>query len=352
MSLFLDAVRERVLLGDGAMGTEIMARGVPIGQPYGLLNLSKPDLIRGIHHDYLAAGAEVHRTNTFTANRVRLETFGLEGNIREFNLAAVKLAREVVGKGAFVAGSVGPLSDASVAWGEKRDAYREQIELLAEGGCDLLVLETFTDLEDLRIAIESAREAVFLPVVAEMAFPKKRVAVRDLRMLERLKPDVFGVNCSSPMRTLQLLERVARRSKTPLAAFPSAGREDDAPNRISRGAVVTGRRLAASGVHLVGGCCGVGPESIERLAEALRDDTRSPDPVFPLSVLFANGNEVTLEDGRDPETELEFFSSRGEGPEVVVLDSLGRRVHVEISDCTWRECRLVKDGRRNRGAGK
>lgn len=350
MASFLDALRDRVVIGDGAMGTEIIARGIPIGPPFGRLNVSQPDLIRGIHHDYLAAGAEFHRTNTFTANRVRLKAFGLEGSTREFNLAAVRLAREVLGRGGFLAGSVGPLSDASVPLEEKRDAYREQVEALAEGGCDVLVLETFTDLEDLRMAIESARDAVFLPVVAEMAFPKKLATTRDLYALERLKPDVLGVNCTSPLQTLRLLERVALRAMTPLAAFPSAGREQDATGRIPRGAVLAARRLAVLGVHLVGGCCGVGPAGIESLSEGLRAGGNDPAPRFPLSVLFEDGSEVTLESRRDPETDLESFDSRAEG--AVVLDDRARRVRIRISECGWKECELETEAPGPRRGGR
>jgi homocysteine S-methyltransferase len=145
----LKKLKERALLFDGAVGTLLNARGVPLGYCKDELNLTNPDLVRSIHRDYLRAGADVIETNTWGANLVRLSAFELEEEVREINLRGAELAREEAGTKAFVAGSVGPLGTLIEPYGRLKLAdvqkiYREQIEALAEGGVDLLCIETMS----------------------------------------------------------------------------------------------------------------------------------------------------------------------------------------------------------------
>ncbi|MCS7316681.1 MAG: homocysteine S-methyltransferase family protein, partial [Bryobacteraceae bacterium] len=161
---FRQHLAERVLVADGAMGTMLYAKGVFINRCYDELNLSAPHLVKEIHEEYIRAGAEILETNTFGANRVRLGHFGFADKLKEINHAGVRLAREAAGEAAFVAGSVGPLGIrieplGPTSFAEARALFREQIEALLEAGVDLLILETFYDLNELREAIFAAREA-------------------------------------------------------------------------------------------------------------------------------------------------------------------------------------------------
>lgn len=293
MSEFLKALDERVVVGDGAMGTQIYAKGVPLGRSYDELNLSRPDLVREIHREYLEAGAEVLETNTFTANRLRLRAFGLDGKVRDLNLAAARAARDVAGRGAFVAGSVGPLTgiardEQAPADEEKGEVFLEQCRALADGGCDALILETFTDLEELKVALAAAK-TTGLPVVCQLAFverSKTPLGVSEgeaLRELEAAGADVIGANCTVPHRTVQTLERLGRQTRARLSAYPNAGLPQfvdgryvylTTPEYFAR----TGLRLAAAGAALVGGCCGTGPEHVRALARALKGRAPAPRP--------------------------------------------------------------------------
>src|SRR5436189_648577 len=161
---FLTRLQKSAVLCDGAMGTLLYSKGIFINRCYDELNLSQPDLIRAVHHEYLQAGAEVVETNTFGGNRFRLERHGLGGKVRDINFVGAKLAKEAAKSfDAWVAGSVGPLGIrieplGKTSFQEARDAFRDQISALLEGGVDLLILETFGYLEELHQAYQAARE--------------------------------------------------------------------------------------------------------------------------------------------------------------------------------------------------
>src|SRR5579862_6364019 len=172
---FLARVKQAPILCDGAMGTLLYSNGIFINRSYDELNLSQPDLIRGIHHDYLQAGAEVIETNTFGANSFRLAGYTLANKVRDINLAGARLAREAAKSfDVWVAGSVGPLGTrieplGKTSFEEARQAFREQIAVLAEAGVDLLILETFGYLEELHQAVKAAKEvAAGLPLVVQV----------------------------------------------------------------------------------------------------------------------------------------------------------------------------------------
>ena len=163
----------RVILLDGAMGTEIYRRGVFINRCFDDLSRTDPNLVREVHTEYRKAGAQVLETNTFGANRFRLQGYGLESQVNEVNAAAVGLAREVAGDELYVAGSIGPIGVRLEPYGatarsEAREAFREQASALAEGGVDLFLLETFSDLEEIRQAVQGCRDAADLPLIARL----------------------------------------------------------------------------------------------------------------------------------------------------------------------------------------
>ncbi len=288
MSLFLERLGRGPVLCDGAMGTLLYAKGVFINRCYDELNVSQPELVGAIHADYAKAGAEVLESNTFGANRYRLQRHGFEARVAEINRAGVKLARAAAGQGIFVAGSVGPLGArleplGKISRDEARAAFREQIEVLAEAGADLLMLETFGQLEELHQAILAARDAApGLPIVAEVTIDEDGNALDGTdaetfgARLSDFGVNVVGCNCSvGPAAMLDTIERLRRVTSLPLAAQPNAGMPRNVEGRnlylcSPEYMASYARKFVAAGVSLVGGCCGTTPEHIKAMKSALR----------------------------------------------------------------------------------
>src|SRR5437763_10169377 len=290
---FRDQLSRRVMVADGAMGTMLYDKGIFINRCYDELNLSAPDIIRQIHLDYVKAGAEILETNTFGANRMRLAAFGLGEKLRAINLAGVKIAREAGRDTAFVAGAVGPLGAnieplGPTSFAEARSIFREQVECLVEAGVDLLILETFYHLDELREAVFAAREAAGpdMVIVAQVTiddFGNLRSGTDTATFTRRLDEwpvDVIGANCSAgPKVTLETVEKMMRYSQKPMSAMPNAGQPQRvegrhiylcSPEYMSQYA----RRFLWAGVKIVGGCCGTPPEHIK----LVRSEARSLQP--------------------------------------------------------------------------
>ena len=284
---FLERIQEQILVGDGAIGTMLYARGTAGETCFERLNLSDPDLVSGLHADYIAAGAQVIETNTFGANRQRLTAVGLEEKVHAVNLHGARLARRAAtGRDVFVAGSIGPLprfrgeSDAPVPE-EIHALFREQAFALAEGGVDLLILETFSDLEQMKIALAAAGETG-LPLVASMAFLERgripggmgveRVALE----LAAAGAAVVGANCGAgTLEITRNIQRMATVTRLPLAAYPNSGFPEYVDGRYLYRTTpeyfaARGLETVRAGANLVGGCCGTTPEHISRLAEMIR----------------------------------------------------------------------------------
>lgn len=311
---FADALESgRVILLDGAMGTQLYERGVFINRCYDELNRSRPETVREIHADYRRAGAEVLETNTFGANRYQLQSHGLEDDVAELNRAGAELAREEAGEELFVAGSVGPLGVRLEPYGptsreEAREAFREQAEALAAGGVDLFVLETFSDVDELEQAVAGCREASDLPVVAQMTvqpdgettYGTRPVAIA--RRATEFGADAVGLNCSvGPALLLEAVREMSSATHLPLSAVPNAGLPQEVQGRKMYLAspeymASYARRLAEAGVRLVGGCCGTGPEHVREMAAQLR--ALSAEPV--LGVSRAGDREEPRRDGKPP----------------------------------------------------
>src|SRR3954453_2908992 len=286
---FLSRIKQSPVLCDGAMGTLLYEKGIFINRSYDELNLSQPDLIRGIHHDYLQAGAEIVETNTFGANSFRLARHSLADKVLDINRAGVRLAREAVKSfDVWVAGSVGPLGTrieplGKTSFQEARDACRQQIAALVESGVDLLILETFGYLEEIHQAILAARDvSVSIPVVAQVTIDEDgncldgSDAETFAPKLQEWGADVIGCNCSvGPVAMFETMERVRAATSLPLAAQPNAGipRSVDGRNIYlcsPEYMASYARKFVGIGVRLVGGCCGTTPEHIRVMKTALR----------------------------------------------------------------------------------
>ena len=285
---FLERLEKRALVCDGAMGTMLYSKGVSYSRCFDELNLTMPHVVKEVHLGYVKAGAEVLESNTFGANRLRLANYDLSAKVREINLAGVRLAREIAGDDLYVAGAVGPLGVPLEPLGptslaEAREAFREQIAVLAEGGVDLIIIETMVDVNEAHQALAAAREvAPALPVVVQMTVqedgttPTGAPPEEFARQLDAWGADVIGVNCSvGPAGVLETLERVAKVTPRKLAAQPNAGMPRTVDGRtlyLCSPDYMAGyaQRFIETGVRLLGGCCGTTPEHIQAIKAAVR----------------------------------------------------------------------------------
>ena len=285
----LTRIKQFPALCDGAMGTLLYANGVFINRCYDELNLSQPDLIRGIHHSYLQAGAEIIETNTFGANAFRLARHSIADKVRDINRAGARLAREAAKSfDVWVAGSVGPLGTrieplGKTSFEEARQAFREQIAALAEGGVDLLMLETFGYLEELHQAMLAAKDVgAKLPLVVQVTIDEDGNCLDGsdpetfTPRLEDWGADVIGCNCSvGPVAMLGAIERVRAVTSLPLSAQPNAGIPRSVEGRniylcSPEYMASYARKFVAAGARVVGGCCGTTPDHIRVMKAALR----------------------------------------------------------------------------------
>ncbi|EHR50940.1 cobalamin-dependent methionine synthase I [Saccharomonospora marina XMU15] len=291
MSDFAEAVRERLLVCDGAMGTMLHAAGNSLDRSLPELNLSNPELVSTVHESYVDAGADILLTNTFGASRPRLAEHGFSGDPGEINRAGVRLARQAArqaGRPIFVGGSVAPAVSAGrrtqVGAADRAAAVREQVLALADAGVDLLVLETFGYLDELAEAVVTASAATGLPILAQATFtaeghtPGGQTPHEVVTALAELDVAALGVNCTvGPQRMLAVVEQLRRHTTLPLSAQPNAG----LPRRVhgrrfeysldhdyfARYA----RRCAERGVSIVGGCCGTTPGHVRAIAAAVSE---------------------------------------------------------------------------------
>jgi homocysteine S-methyltransferase len=285
----LQRLKQSPVLCDGAMGTLLYSKGIFINRCYDELNLSQPDLIRGVHHDYLQAGAEIIETNTFGGNSFRLARHSLANKVHDINFSGARLAREAAKSfDVWVGGSVGPLGVrieplGKTSFEEARTTFRDQIAALVEGGIDLIVLETFGYLEELHQAMLAARDVdPRIPVVAQVTIDEDGNCLDGSTpelftpRLEEWGADVIGCNCSvGPVAMLEAMERIREATSLPLAAQPNAGIPRSVEGRniylcSPEYMASYARKFAAAGVRLIGGCCGTTPDHIRVMKSALR----------------------------------------------------------------------------------
>src|SRR5258705_2261150 len=292
---FSERLAEGPLLCDGAMGTVLYARGVPLDACFDVLNLNNLRVVQAVHADYIAAGADAIETNTFGANRFKLGMHGVEAQVREINRRGARLARDVresTGRDVWVLGSIGPLGKyleplGTVTADEAREAFGEQAEALLEGGVDAFVVETFSDLAEIALALEAIRAITDLPVIAQMAFTDEGVTFMGrppaevARTLRELGVRALGANCSVGSSTLyEVLEAMGPEARdVPLAIQPNAG----LPHRIGERLMYLSSpgymadyagRMIDAGARIVGGCCGTTPQHIAAMRRVL--DARAP----------------------------------------------------------------------------
>lgn len=292
---FQKRLQEKALVADGAMGTMLYSRGVFINRCYDELNVSAPAMVKEIHEQYVKAGAEVLETNTFGANRMRLGAFGLAEKLKAINEAGVRLAREAAGESAFVAGAIGPLGArieplGRTSFSEARDIFAEHARALTEAGVDLLLLETFSDLNELREAALAARDVAGpdMVIVAQVTIDDYgnltggTTTEQFTRRMDEFPVDALGLNCSAgPRVMLETIEKMAKFSAKPLSAMPNAGHPSTVEGRkiylcSPEYMAQYARRFLWAGVKIIGGCCGTTPEHIK----AIRSEARSLQPAI------------------------------------------------------------------------
>ncbi len=287
MKNFREELAERVLLCDGAMGTMLYQKGIFINRCFDELNISAPDMVKDIHKAYIQAGVDIIETNTFGANQFKLLFHGFDSRIQEINYMGAKIAREAAGKETFVAGAIGPLGVpiepiGKLAYEEAKDAFKQQVIPLLEGGVDLFMLETFSRLEELEQAILAVRECCDLPVIAQMTItddgnsPLGDTPETIVRKLAPYKLEAIGLNCSvGPQIMLESIKKMAELTRTPLSAQPNAGFPKLVDGRYiyllsSDYMSKFSKRFIQAGVRLLGGCCGTTPEHMKSIKTVVR----------------------------------------------------------------------------------
>ncbi|CAM3949451.1 bifunctional homocysteine S-methyltransferase/methylenetetrahydrofolate reductase [Paenibacillus alkaliterrae] len=279
-----EALAERILTGDGAMGTYLYQMGFPVGVSYEEFNILRPDVIENIHRRYYEAGARVIETNTFSANLEKLSKYGLEGEMEAINRAGVRAARAAIGADAYVVGAVGSIRDGklkNLRTLKVSEAYERQMHALLDEGVDGLLLETFYDLDEMRLALRIARASTSLPVICQFAVEDVGRTQEGNGMksafdqLQESGADVVGFNCrSGPNGIMRAIDSMTGPAGLPVSVYPNAGIPDYIDGKYTYSAgpeyfAETARQFADRGARLIGGCCGTTPEHVAAMAAAL-----------------------------------------------------------------------------------
>src|SRR5437016_5977567 len=304
---------DRSYIFDGAMGTMLYSKGIYINRSYDELNLVAADLVREVHSEYVRAGADIIETNTFGANVNKLLPYGLDGSAREINIKAARIAREAAGNRALVAGAVGPLGLRIEPYGptsfdEAKAMFADQVSALLEGGVDLFVLETFSDISELHQAIRAVRALCDLPIVAQVpiqvdgntlfgATPETFTT-----QLDEWGADVIGLNCGvGPAIVLNAIEKMRTLTSRKLSAQPNAGLPRDVGGRqiymcSPEYMAEYSRRIVQAGAKFVGGCCGSTPAHIKMIADAIRQFSPRTQQVAGADTVKVTVHELTPPD--------------------------------------------------------
>jgi homocysteine S-methyltransferase len=284
----LDELGTRVVCGDGAIGTILLERGVPLDRCFEELCVSEPQRIQAIHDAYISAGARVIETNTFGANAVRLARFGFEKRVAEINRAAVEVARAAAhNREVLIAGSVGPLGitagQAATISIDRERCFREQISALLEAGVDLIFFETFTDFTEMEIALRAKKAVGVAPEICSFACKtdgRLRCGMMLADAFARLRDlgvTIMGVNCLNDPREMGALLQVLSADYL-LAVYPAAGQPRPGAGGLAYEVTpelfaASVRELVVRGARLIGGCCGTTPQHIAALAKEIDDSS-------------------------------------------------------------------------------
>jgi homocysteine S-methyltransferase len=287
MKTFRERLRDEVIVFDGGVGTYLYEKGVYINTCFDELNITNPDLVGEVHRDYVNAGADVIETNTFGANRFKLAPHGLETKVYEINKRGAEIAKKIAGTTTFVAGSMGPLGVqiepiGKLSFDEAKDVFKEQAKGLLDGGVDLIVLETFSLVNELIQAIRATRELnPSIPIMAQVTVNDDGTLLSGATLesfvadVTPCNVDVIGLNCSvGPKAMLEALEHLKPLTKIPVSVQPNAGIPQNvggrniymtSPEYIAEYA----KRFILTGASVVGGCCGTNPEHIKAIRRAV-----------------------------------------------------------------------------------
>ncbi len=297
-SVLRELIHRRGVLFDGAMGTELIARGLSSGEASEEWNLKHPEIISKIHRAYFKAGADIVQTNTFGGSRLKLAARGLDNRVREVNIQAAKIALAVKPPERFVAGNIGPTGSflqpvGSFTPAEMEEVFYEQASLLVEGGVELINIETMYDLEEAKAAVRGSRRATELPVFASMTFSKTKKGFytimgndvpTSLKELEKCGAEVVGANCTLGMpEMLELVKLMRQNTDLPIIAQANAGapqlKDDKVTYPISAEEYARyAEKLLETGADIIGGCCGTGPEYIRLMAPLVKREKPGRKP--------------------------------------------------------------------------
>lgn len=317
MQTFRDLLNsDRAYIFDGAMGTMLYSKGIYINRSYDELNLVAADLVREVHTEYVRAGADIIETNTFGANANKLQPYGLEGSLHAINVAAARIAREAAGNRALVAGAVGPLGIRIEPYGptsfdEAKQMFSDQVSALLEGGVDLFVLETFSDISELHQAMRAVQELCDLPIVAQVTIQLDGNTLFGAtpevftQRLGEWGADVIGLNCGvGPAIVLTAIEKMRALTDRKLSAQPNAGLPRDVGGRqiymcSPEYMAEYSRRIIQAGASFVGGCCGSTPAHVKMIADAIRQFHPRTQQVS-----FAETAKVNVHDLKPPDVNV------------------------------------------------
>ena len=286
---YLERLKEGLLLADGAMGTMLQSKGLPVGECPDGWNLTHPDKVREVHRGYVEAGAESLITNTFGGTRIKLTQCGYPEKMREINETGAALAREVAGDEIYVVASMGPTGKFLEPLGnlteeEAYNSFAEQARALEAGGADIVQIETMTDLGEICVAIRAVKENTGLPVIASMTFDKGKQGYRTVMGVDipsavtkliETGADVVGSNCGNGIdEFIEIIAEMRQHTDFPLLAKPNAGIPVLEKGKVlyTQGPEYFAERvgkLVEAGANIVGGCCGTTPEHIRAMAKAL-----------------------------------------------------------------------------------
>ncbi|OGC16265.1 hypothetical protein A3J90_00970 [candidate division WOR-1 bacterium RIFOXYC2_FULL_37_10] len=279
MSSFTEVIGKYILIIDGAMGTLLMEGGVKPEDGFDFQNIKNPELVKSIHQKYIAAGADIIETNTFGANRLKLEDYGLANKVAEINKAGVSLAKKACGNEAFVCGSIGPLGRllsplGDVSFDLAAEVFGEQAKAMEESGADCVSIETISDLQEMRAAVIGVKAATTLPIISSLTYDENGITIfgtppeSAVVVLESLGVDIISANCSTgPEGILKVAKKLLGCSQKPVMVMPNAGmpiiENDKAVYKMTpREFASFAQNFAKIGVAVIGGCCGTTPAHI------------------------------------------------------------------------------------------
>ncbi|WP_438351478.1 bifunctional homocysteine S-methyltransferase/methylenetetrahydrofolate reductase [Paenibacillus sp. FA6] len=321
-------LENNVLVGDGAMGTFLYQMGFPVGISYEELNLTSPEVVADVHRRYVAAGAQVLESNTFSANYDKLSKYGLESKVEEINRAGVRIARSAVGPDGYVVGAVGSIRGGkrtNVSTKELKKHFEQQISILLDEGVDGILLETFYDVEELLIALSRVRKLSDVPVICQFAVEDVARTLDGYTMPEAFQilqqegADIIGFNCrTGPNGIMRAVESLSGQLAVPVSVFPNAGVADFVDGEIRYTATPEyfgemSLRFADMGARIIGGCCGTTPEHIKAISKALNGYVPKPidrDVVFKVDTPVIIHEHSETGTGDDEPTIVDLVKQR------------------------------------------